>query len=35
VAFVAGDGHGNERLWRRAADGSIALVGAPLAQRLR
>ena len=35
VAFVAGDGHGNERLWRRNADGTIKLIGAPLEQRLR
>jgi hypothetical protein len=35
VAFVAGDGHGNERLWRRGADGSIVMIGAPLQQRLR
>jgi hypothetical protein len=35
VAFAAGDGRGNERLWRRAADGSIVLIGAPLEHRLR
>lgn len=35
VAFVAGDGRGNERLWRRSADGSIVLIGAPLEHRLR
>jgi hypothetical protein len=35
VAFVAGDGNGNERLWRRGPDGTVALIGAPLQQRLR
>ena len=35
VAFVAGDGNGNERLWRRGADGSVSLIGAPLEHRLR
>jgi len=35
VAFVAGDGRGNERLWRRAADGSVQMIGAPLENRLR
>jgi hypothetical protein len=35
VGFVAGDGRGNERLWRRGSDGAIALVGEPLGQRLR
>ena len=35
VAFVAGDGHGNDRLWRRGRDGAVMLIGAPLEQRLR
>ncbi len=35
TAYVAGDGHGNDRLWRRSADGQVSLVGAALQHRLR